>query len=73
MSLAVAIGDELRLGGYALAGAEVHHAVDPADVEAAWERLDDGVGLVVLTPDSYAVLESRLSERSRLVWAVVPS
>ena len=73
MSRAVAIGDERQLAGYALAGAEVYHALGPADVEAAWDGLEDAVGLVVLTPDSYAVLESRLSEHGRLVWAVVPS
>ena len=73
MSRAVAIGDELRLAGYSLAGAEVYHAVGPADVEAAWDGLNDTVGLVVLTPESYAVLELRLAERGDLVWAVVPS
>jgi len=73
MSRAVAIGDELRLAGYALAGAEVYHALAQADLEAVWDGLDDAVGLVVLTEDSYAVLEPRLSERGGLVWAVVPS
>ena len=73
MSRAVAIGDELRLAGYALAGAEVRHAVAPAEIEAAWTGLDDAVGLVVLTPESHAVLEPLLAERGDLVWAVVPS
>jgi vacuolar-type H+-ATPase subunit F/Vma7 len=73
MSRAVAIGDELRLAGYALAGAEVRHAVAPPEIEAAWAGLDDEVGLVVLTPESYAVLEQRLAERGDVVWAVVPS
>jgi len=73
MSRAVAIGDERRLAGYALAGADVQHAVAPAEIEAAWGGLDDAVGLVVLTPESYAVLEPRLAERGNLVWAVLPS
>ena len=73
MSRAVAIGDELRLAGYALAGAEVVHAVAPAEVEAAWEGLDDAVALVVLTPESHSVLEPRIVERGDVVWAVVPS
>jgi vacuolar-type H+-ATPase subunit F/Vma7 len=73
MSLAVAIGDELRLAGYSLVGAEVHHAVSPAEIEAAWTSLDDDVGLVVLTRESYGVLEQRLAERGDLLWAVVPS
>lgn len=73
MSRAVAIGDELRLAGYALAGAEVRHAVTPAEVEAAWAGLDRDVGLLVLTPESYTALEPLLAERGGLVWAVVPS
>jgi hypothetical protein len=73
MSRAVAIGDGLRLAGYALAGAELRHAVAPAELDAAWAGLDDDVGLVVLTPESYAALEARLAEREDLIWAVLPS
>jgi vacuolar-type H+-ATPase subunit F/Vma7 len=73
MSHAAAIGDERRLGGYALAGVDVVHADSPADVAAAWDALADDVALVVLTPDAFAVLEQRLPERSGLVWAVLPA
>ncbi len=72
MSEAAAIGDELRLGGYALAGVEVVHAAAPAEVEVAWQSLSEDVGLLLLTPEAHAVLCARLPE-SGLVWAVVPS
>ncbi|MGZ4292397.1 MAG: hypothetical protein ACXVQQ_07355 [Gaiellaceae bacterium] len=73
MSRAVAIGDERRLGGYALAGAEVVPATAARTVIAAWEALDDDVALVVLSPDAHAVLAGRLDERPTVVWAVLPS
>lgn len=73
MSRAVAIGNELRLGGYALAGVEVRHAASPAEVEAAWAELDEEAALLVLTREAHAVLEALLAERDDLICAVVPS
>lgn len=73
MSRVVAIGNELRLAGYALAGAEVRHAVSPAEILAAWESLGEDAGLLVLTSESFAALEPRLAERGELVWAVLPT
>jgi vacuolar-type H+-ATPase subunit F/Vma7 len=72
MSLAVAIGDRRRLAGYALAGAEVRHAVSPAEVEAAWAGLDEDTALVVLTREAHTALAGRLAEREAVVWAVLP-
>lgn len=69
---AVAIGDELRLGGYALAGAAVRHAGSAAEAVAAWEALEDGVALLVLTRPAHDALSARLDERPELLWAVVP-
>ena len=73
MSRALAIGNELRLGGYALAGVNVRHAPSPAEVEAAWAALDEKTALLVLTREAHAVLAARLGERDDLIWAVVPS
>jgi vacuolar-type H+-ATPase subunit F/Vma7 len=73
MSRVVAIGNELRLAGYALAGAEVRHAASPAETLAAWESLAEDAGVLVLTPEAFAALERRLAERAELVWAVLPS
>lgn len=71
MSRAAAIGDERRLGGYALAGAWVVAAA-PEDAGAAWDALPEDVALVVLSPDVYPALAPRLDERPDVVWAVLP-
>ena len=72
MSRAVAIGDERRLGGFALAGVEVVPAAGAGEAAAAWEALDDDVALVVLDPQAYPALAPRLAERPMVVWAVLP-
>ena len=72
MSRAVAIGDERRLGGYALAGVEVVPATGAGDAAAAWDALADDVSLVVLDPPAHSALAARLDERPMLVWAVLP-
>jgi vacuolar-type H+-ATPase subunit F/Vma7 len=72
MSRAVAIGERVRVGGYALAGVEVLAAEDEQAAIEAWERLGDDVTCVVLTRAAYAVLASRLAAHPRAVWAVLP-
>jgi hypothetical protein len=74
MSRAVAIGDGRRLAGYALAAVEVRDAVTAAEVEGAWASLDEGVSLLLLTPEAYAALRPVLARcEAELVWAVLPS
>jgi vacuolar-type H+-ATPase subunit F/Vma7 len=73
MSRAVAIGDERRLGGYALAGAQVRHAASSAEARAAWAEVADEAGLLVLTREAYEALAATLGERDDVVWVVVPS
>jgi|GEM_PF-4531277 vacuolar-type H+-ATPase subunit F/Vma7 len=70
---ALAIGDERRLAGYTLAGADVLPAATATAVEAAWADVGDDVGLLVLTPEAFALLERRLADRAELVWAVLPA
>jgi hypothetical protein len=72
VSHAAAIGEHVRIAGYALAGVTIHAADGDARVHAAWDRLDDDVACVILTPSSLAVLAPRLGERPRVVWAVLP-
>jgi vacuolar-type H+-ATPase subunit F/Vma7 len=67
-----AIGEHLRLHGYALAGAEVHAGADEDELAAAWEKLPDDLACLVLTKAAYTALAGRLQERPDLVWAVVP-
>jgi vacuolar-type H+-ATPase subunit F/Vma7 len=68
----VAIGEELLLEGYALAGVEVLPAGDPENVAAVWESLPDDVGFVLLSEGAHGALGDRL-EASDRIWAVVPS
>jgi vacuolar-type H+-ATPase subunit F/Vma7 len=72
MSRAVAIGERVRVGGYALAGVEVLAAEDEQTAIEAWERLGDDVTCLVLTRAAHAALASRLAEHPRAVWAVLP-
>lgn len=50
MSRAAALGEDVRVAGYALAGAEVHPAGDGDAVRAAWDGLADDVDCLILTP-----------------------
>jgi hypothetical protein len=72
MTRAAAIGEHVRLAGYALAGVEVHAAGDDGAVLEAWERLDGDVVCLILTPTAHAALAPRLAERPRVVWTVLP-
>lgn len=72
MSRVAAIGEELPLAGYAIAGVEVHAADDTDTARAAWDALSDDVACVILTPAAHAALANRLDERSHMVWAVLP-
>ncbi len=73
MSAVVAIGDERRLAGYALAGAEVRSACTLAEAEEAFAGLEAGSALLVLTPEAHAALSTALAEREEIVWVVLPS
>jgi vacuolar-type H+-ATPase subunit F/Vma7 len=70
---AAAIGEDVRLAGYALAGVEVLSAEDAAAAVAAWDRLPGDVACLILTPAAHTALGERLAERPQLIWAVVPA
>ena len=72
MPRVAAVGEEVRLRGYALAGADLHAAAGEEQLAAAWERLPDDVACLVLTRAAHTTLAARLRERPDLVWAVVP-
>jgi vacuolar-type H+-ATPase subunit F/Vma7 len=72
MSAVLAIGEQVRLAGYQLAGVELRVADDATAARAAWEGLAEDVACVILTPASRASLGERLAERPEVVWAVVP-
>lgn len=58
MARVVAIGERARVKGFALAGAEVVVAEDPAAVRVAWAALGSDVGVALLTPAARAALGS---------------
>jgi vacuolar-type H+-ATPase subunit F/Vma7 len=72
VSRAAAIGEQVRVAGYALAGVEVHIAQDADTARAAWEGLAPDVACLLLTPEAHAALAERLDERARVVWTVIP-
>ena len=58
MTRIVVLGEEARVAGFALAGADVVRAEDAAEVRAAWSALGDDVGVVVLTPAAHRALDA---------------
>ena len=73
MSRAVAIGSDLRLSGYALAGVDVIDAAGAGAVADALEALDGDVALVILdrAPDATAL--AALERRAGTVWCSLPA
>lgn len=72
MSTIVALGDDHRLEGYALAGARVIHATTDEQVRRAWQTLDSDVGLVVLGRRASDALRSIRDDRPDVLTAVLP-
>jgi vacuolar-type H+-ATPase subunit F/Vma7 len=72
MSRAVAIGSDLRLAGYALAGVDVVHAADAGTVTRLLEGLESDVGLVILDKDPDAAVLAVLRRRPGTVWCSLP-
>jgi vacuolar-type H+-ATPase subunit F/Vma7 len=72
MSTVVAIGEEQRVRGFALAGVSVIAAADETTARAAWETLDADVGLVILTPAAAQALRPELTSAPRRLWVELP-
>lgn len=73
MSRVVALGEQARVEGFALAAVEVVPAEGPDGVRAAWRALPQDVAVVLLTPAAEAALSGELAGRPRLLWAVLPA
>src|SRR5215467_12485494 len=63
LMMVVALGEEMRIRGYALAAVRVVTAERPDEVVAAWERLPPDVAVLLLTPMARSALAGRLEER----------
>lgn len=72
MSRVVAIGEEQRVSGFALAGVSVMVAAEENAARAAWEALDADVGLVILTPSVVHGLRGELASAPRRLWVELP-
>jgi hypothetical protein len=68
----IALGEALRVGGFALAAVEVVAAESPEEVVAAWQRLPEDTAVLLLTPMARSALADRLRERPRLLHARLP-
>ena len=71
MSRIVVLGEEPRIEGFSLAGADVVVATGADQVRAEWAGLGDDVGVVVLTPAAEAALDGEPSP-PRLLRVVMP-
>lgn len=73
MTEIVAIGEQERLRGFALAGVKLAVADDPAGARVAWAALPPEVSLVILTPAAHAALTAgELDPRGQRLWVVMP-
>lgn len=58
----VAVGERVRIEGFALAGVLTFPAEEPDGVAAAWQALPDDVAVVVLTPAAAATVTDTVAE-----------
>ena len=72
MGTVAAIGDTALVRGFVLAGVVVTVAASDGEVVEAWQRLDDDVGLVVLSPDAQRALGDLVHDRRELLTVVTP-
>lgn len=68
MGGAVAIGEQVRVAGWALAGVKVVDAEGAPAVRQAWRTVDDDVALVILTA---AAADHLADELDDLTWPLV--
>lgn len=69
----VALGERRIVGAFALAGVQVRAVEGATEVRAAWESLDEGVALVILTPHAGQVLGDEIDAVDVPLTAVLPS
>jgi vacuolar-type H+-ATPase subunit F/Vma7 len=72
MSRAAVIGEDLRIGGYALAGAVLCPASGETEALRAWRDLPEDVAVVVLTPSAAGWLREELPQRPAVLPVVMP-
>jgi vacuolar-type H+-ATPase subunit F/Vma7 len=66
------VGEQVRVQGFALAGALVLVADDATAVRSAWASLGADVAVVVLTPKAAVALEDELATPAVPLTVVMP-
>jgi vacuolar-type H+-ATPase subunit F/Vma7 len=69
----VAIGEEARIMGFALAGVVLCPAADAVAVRAAWRDLRSDDALIILTPAAAEVLGDDVARTRPPLTAVMPA
>jgi vacuolar-type H+-ATPase subunit F/Vma7 len=73
MARVAVIGEELRIGGYALAGAALYPVADRAAALLAWQELPADVEVVVVTASAAGWLGDQLDRRPGVLPVVMPA
>ncbi len=68
----VALGEAVRVAGFALAGATVFVAESPDAVCRMWAALPEDVAVVILTSDAAAALPSGAAPPEGVLMTVMP-
>ena len=71
-SRVAALGEPIRVQGFALAGAMAVPAEEPEAIRRAWEALPDDVVVVVLSPAAASALGERRHARHGILTVVIP-
>ena len=72
MARAAVIGQALRIGGFALAGALLCPAENENEAHAAWQSLPPDIAVVVLTESAAGWLATQLAQRRDVLPVVMP-
>jgi vacuolar-type H+-ATPase subunit F/Vma7 len=72
MSRIVALGEPMRLDGFALAGVNVVPAEGADELRTAWSKLDPDVCMVILTPAAKDAVNDLLALRPDVIWTTLP-
>jgi vacuolar-type H+-ATPase subunit F/Vma7 len=72
MNRIAALGEAVKVEGFALAGALVLAADGANEVDAAWDVLPEDVAVLIVTPSVEHRLASRFGDRPHLLTVVCP-
>jgi vacuolar-type H+-ATPase subunit F/Vma7 len=73
MARAAVIGEDLRIQGYALAGAALYPVADQAGARRAWLQLPADIAVVIVTARAAGWLGDELARRPGVLPVVVPA